>query len=126
MATTGSAFDGMENILLDHILNTTAYSPGTITVHLTTTLSTDAAHGTEVTGGSYTAKTITFQAASGGTANNNVVTWAGTMPACTVVGWYLTDSHGNNTLWGTLDTPRTLLAGDTFTLAANQITITAD
>jgi hypothetical protein len=115
----------MEDLLLDHILNTTAYTPGAVTVHLTTTLSTDAAHGTEVTGGSYAAKTITFQAASGGAALNNAVSWTG-MPACTVVGWYLTDSHGNDTLWGSLDTPQTMSAGATFTLAANQVTVTAD
>lgn len=114
------------NRALDHMLGTATYTPGACKLRLTTTAPTFTTLGTEVTGGSYTAggKAITFQAATNSQANNNVVTWTG-MPACTVVGWEIIDSTGQRNFWGTFTTARQLAAGDTFTVAANALDISA-
>jgi len=62
--------DYLENKLLDHALGTAAYTMPTVYVALYTSDPTDADTGTEVSGGGYARQTVTFNAASGGSASN--------------------------------------------------------
>lgn len=113
------------NRALDNILGTTAYHPTSIKIKFLTTASTDTTAGTEVSGGSYPAGglTITFQAASGRVAQNNQVTQTN-MPTCTVVGYEIVDgTTGDRLDYGTWNTARSLTLGDTYTVAANALTI---
>lgn len=124
---SGSASDYLENKLLDHALGTTTFTkPTTIYVGLYTVSPSDAAGGTEVTGGSYSRKTATFDAASGGSASNNAnIDFTG-MPACTVVAVGIFDSlsGGNLLFWSTLATSRTLTAGDAVRISTGALVVT--
>lgn len=116
--------DAAENALVDALFGTAAYTAGTpIKVALVTVIGTDAAAGTEVTGGSYARQTITFNAAAAGAASNSAAINFTGMPACTVVGVDIWNSAGTVRLaYGPLGTNRTLLAGDTFQIAAGALT----
>jgi hypothetical protein len=103
-------------------------------IALTTTAPTDAAAGTEVTGGSYARQTVTIGAASGTSpavaSNTNLISFAG-MPAVAgggVVGWDLYDSSGTpRRIWsGTFDAARTTNAGDVFEIAVGDLDLTQD
>ncbi len=128
--TTGALPDTMENMLLDGVLGTASYVATTTPVkaRLMTTNGNDSTNGTQVVGGSYVAQTVTFAAASGGaTANSGALNYTG-MPACTVTGIELWDSAGTpkRLFWGALPTPKVVNAGDTFQVAAGQITAAID
>lgn len=86
--------------------------------------------GTEVTGGSYARQTFTNNAgafttvSNGAKSNQNVITF----PTATA-GWGAVVALGihnqSGTLWAYVGiTPRTIDAGDTVSIAANQLTIT--
>jgi hypothetical protein len=82
-----------------------------------------SAAGTEVTGGSYSSKTIAFNAASGDSAAHTAdITFTG-MPAVTVVGVEIWDSAGTpvRLWWGALTSSRTTLSGDDLKFAAGSI-----
>lgn len=84
---------------------------------LVTANGTDAAAGTEVTGGSYARQSITFSAvtATGATDNSAAISFTN-MPAVTVVGVEIWDSTATPVRWwhGALAANKTLNAGDTF------------
>ncbi len=125
--------DYLENKLIDHIFRGQAYSaPATLYVALFTANPTDAAGGTEVTGGAYARVAITSSLANwagtqaaastaassgtGGTTSNN---GAVTFPAPTanwgvVTGFGIFDasSGGNLLIWGALSTNKTINNGD--------------
>ncbi|MCW2767564.1 MAG: hypothetical protein JWO11_3523 [Nocardioides sp.] len=114
------------NRLLDASLSTTAYTAPTtgMNLALVTVIGTNAAAGTEVTGGSYARQPIAFGAASAGSAaNSGVITFAA-MPAVTVVGIDIYDRNGTprRAWWGTI-TNKTLGSGDTLSFAIGSITI---
>ena len=119
--------DTIENQLLDALVGTSTYSvTGTIKLRLMTANGSDASAGTEVTGGSYVAQTITFTTAtSGAIENNTAISFTG-MPAVTVVGIEIYDSAGSpkRLLYGALTSPRTVTAGDTVQFASGAIDIT--
>lgn len=119
--------DTIENELLDALVGTSTYSvTGAIKLRLMTANGSDASAGTEVTGGSYVAQTITFTtAASGAIENNTAISFTG-MPAVTVVGIEIYDSAGSpkRLLYGALTSPRTVTAGDTVQFASGAIDIT--
>jgi hypothetical protein len=88
------------------------------------------ANGTELpTGGGYTsgtgAPTVTFAAASGGSASSNSAITVTNMPATTVVGVELWDSAGTpgRKWWGPLAASKTTNAGDTFSIASGSLTL---
>lgn len=131
-----AASNYLENKVLDHVLTATAYTqPSTRYLALFTNTSGNAANnlesGTltdEVSGGSYGRKTITFNAASGGsstsaatvtfdaaTANWGSITHVAVMDAATT---------GNVLFWGAVTTPKTIEIGDTFQVSAGNLTIT--
>lgn len=69
--------DYLENEILDHVFRNAAYTPvATVYLSLHTTVSSDSAAGTEVSGSGYARQSITFNAASGGVIDNsNVVSF---------------------------------------------------
>jgi len=118
--------DIIENQLLDALVGTSAYSVTTpIKLALVTANGSDSAAGTEVTGGSYARQTIAFDAASGGSIDNNAaISFAG-MPSCTVVGIEIYDSAGSpkRLAYGALTASRTVTSGDTVQFASGAITL---
>lgn len=118
--------DLAENALLDHLVGTASLTITTpIKLALVTATGTDAAAGTEVTGGSYARQTITFSAASSGQIANNAVISFTNMPACTVTGIDVYDSNGTpkRLFYGPLTASKTVAAGDTLQFAASSITL---
>ncbi|KOT94489.1 hypothetical protein ADK70_12480 [Streptomyces rimosus subsp. pseudoverticillatus] len=116
-----------ENRLLDWMFgNTTTAPTAPIKVALVTANGDDATAGTEVTGGSYSRKTITVAAAASGSVSNSADLLWTSMPACTVVGAEVWDSAGTPVRWAymPLDANRTVAAGDDFKIAAGGLTFT--
>jgi hypothetical protein len=116
------------NRLLDASLGVATYTAptGAMKLALETTTGTNAAAGTEVTGGSYARQTITFGAASAGSSTNTgSISFTG-MPAATVTGVEIYDSNGTpRRAWvGALTSSKTVGAGDTLSFAASSVTVT--
>ena len=117
-----------ENLIVDHVLGTASWTPSLpLKVRLMTANGSDSAAGTELgTSGGYTAggSTITFNAASGGSADNAAeIAWTN-MPACTLVGAEVWDSHGTpkRILHGAFaDGNKVVNAADTFRLPASSV-----
>ena len=118
--------DTIENQLLDALVGTSSYSVTTpIKLALVTANGSDSAAGTEVTGGSYARQTIAFDAASGGSIDNNAAISFTDMPSCTVVGIEIYDSAGSakRLAYGALTASRTVTSGDTVQFASGAITL---
>jgi hypothetical protein len=116
--------DIIENQLLDALVGTSSYTVTTpIKLALVTANGSDSAAGTEVTGGSYARQTIAFDAASGGSIDNNAAISFTGMPACTVVGIEFYDSAGSpkRLAYGPLTASRTVTSGDTVQFASGAI-----
>lgn len=114
----------LDNKILDHIALTASYTPTSpLKLRLMTANGSASAAGTEVTGGSYTSKTIAFNAASGGSASHTADITFTAMPACTVVGLEIWDSAGTpvRVWWTALTASRTLASGDSLTFPAASI-----
>jgi hypothetical protein len=154
-----SASNYLENKLLDHTLRNTSFSqPSTLTIALFAGTASDvlaaleagtgSRSGTgnwghyEITGGAYTRKTITFAAASGGsaasnanctfdtaTANYNNAAGSGSTITCIAVmdGAFTPDGStthtGNVLFYGALDNAKEVLSGDTFQITSGNLTI---
>ena len=118
--------DVAENLILDHFLGVTNYAfDSTIFVGLYTVAPTDSTSGTEVTGGSYIRKAITFASASAGaTSNTTDIDFTG-MPAATTVAIavHTAVTAGTMLMYGTLTTNKTTDAGDTLRIAATDLVI---
>jgi hypothetical protein len=125
----GNLTNYLENKLIDHFLGTTSYTmPADVYVALFTVAPSDAAGGTEVTGGSYARQIATFTAASSGaTSNDSNIDFTG-MPATTTVAIGIFDAltTGNMLLYGTLTTNKTTDAGDTLRIATGDLDISID
>lgn len=130
----GSLSDYAENKLLDHVFNT-AYTPAaTIYLALCTSDPTDAGTGASMNevadSNGYARKAITFAAAATraiaqtGTVTFDAVTGGGYGP---VTYWAVVDSGthgaGNMLAHGALSTPKTLVAGNTPSVASGQVTV---
>lgn len=117
--------DYAENALLDALVGTAGYTAGTpIKLALVTANGTDSAAGTEVVGGSYARQTITFNAGSAGTIDNDAIVSFASMPAATTVGIELWNSAGTNRLaYGALAANKTTGSGDTLEFAVGAITL---
>lgn len=116
--------------MLDWILVTGTPTRPTspLKARLTTTTGSDAAAGTEVSGGSYVSQTVAFTAASAGSTSNTALLSYTSMPACTVTAVEIWDSAGTPVrLWyGALTASKVLNAGDTFQIAAGSLTCSLD
>lgn len=133
-----AASNYLENKVLDHVLGNTTYTPAaTLYVALFTTSGTSQdvldrlEAGTltdEVSGGSYARKTVTFAAASGGSASNSsTVTFdAATANWGTVTHIAVVDAltSGNVLYYGALTASKTISTGDTFQVTSGNLTIT--
>ena len=119
----------LENALLNAVLRNTSYtSPSTVFVSLYTSDPTDAGSGTEVSGGSYARKAVTFGSPSNGVVTNNAavefdqataswgtVGYIGLMDAVTT---------GNLLFHTALTTAKTIESGDIFKIASGSLSVT--
>lgn len=125
----GNLTNYLENKLIDHFLGTTTYTkPSNVYVGLFTVAPTDAAGGTEVSGGSYARQAATFSASSNGSTTNNANVDFTLMPSATTVaiGIFDASTSGNMLLHGTLTANKTTDAGDTLRIATGSLTISID
>jgi len=125
----GNTTDVAELLMLDWINNVGSPTrPPGLSLRLMTANGSDSSAGTEVTGGSYAAQSVTFSAASGGATSNSADVNFASMPATTVVGVEVWDTSGTpRRLWyGALSASKTVNSGDTFTLTAGQLTLSLD
>ena len=120
-----------ENLVLDWVNSVgTPTRPTTpLKLALCTTAPTDAAAGTEVTGGSYARQNANLGAAASGAATNSAEIRFTGMPAVGgsgVTHVELWDSFTTPVrIWyGALATAKTVNAGDDFVIAAGQLTVT--
>lgn len=130
----GSFSDYLENELLDHVFNNSAFTgPTTLYVSLFTAAPTDAGGGTECTGGSYarvavTANTTNFPVASGGAVANGTTITFPTATAdwgtCVAFGIHDAASAGNLLVWADLTANKTVSNGDTASFAVGDLDIT--
>ena len=121
----------LENKLLDHTLKNTAYTPAvTIYLALFTSDPGEALTGTEVSGGAYARKSITFGTAVSGSSTNS----ADILFDIATANWG-TISHvavfdaltaGNMLYYGTLTTAKTINTTDQLKIAAGDLSITLD
>lgn len=119
----------LENALVNATLRNTTYtSPATVYVALFTTDPTDAATGTEVTGGSYARTSVAFAAPSNGASASNADC---TFPTCTStwgtvshIGIFDASTSGNLLYHTPLDTSKTIETGDIFKIASASLTVT--
>ena len=145
-AHAGALSDYLENKLIDHVFRGTAYTaPGTIYVALFTSACSDAAGGTEVSGGSYARPAITSSGSnwantqasgtgvssgtSGTTSNSGVINFA--TPSAgwgAVTHWGLYDAltSGNLLVCAALSTAKTINSGDSVSFAAGALTVQID
>lgn len=120
------------NNIIDASLATSAFTASTapIRCRLMTANGSATAAGTELTtGGGYTAgsgaPSLTFAAASAGSAASNSAVTVTNMPATTIVGVELWDSAGSpvRKWWGALTASKTVASGDTFSIASGSLTV---
>jgi hypothetical protein len=119
----------LENALINATLRNTAYSsPATVYVGLFTTDPTDAGTGTEVTGGSYTRKAITFGAPSNGVSVNSAAVEFDQATASwgTVTHFGILDAStsGNLLYHGALTASKVIDDGDVFKFASAAVSVT--
>jgi hypothetical protein len=119
----------LENALINGTLRATTFTaPTTIYVALFTSDPTDAGTGTEVSGGSYARKSITFGAPSGGVTQSNADV---TFDTCTAswgtvsfVGLYDALTSGNLLYHTALDIPKVIDTNDIFKINSGGLTVT--
>jgi hypothetical protein len=123
--------DYAEKLLLDYSMTTGSVTrPTAWYVALYTVAPSDSGGGTEVTGGGYARKTVTFAAATSGagtTSNSGDVSWTASGAAFgTVVAIGIHDAvTGGNLLWhGNMTASKTIADGDTLEFSAGNIDLT--
>ena len=119
----------LENALVNATLRNTTYtSPATVYVALFTTDPTDAASGTEVTGGAYARTSVTFAAPSNGASASNADC---TFPTCTStwgtvshIGIFDASTSGNLLYHTPLDASKTVDTADIFKISSGSLSVT--
>jgi hypothetical protein len=120
----------LENALLNATLRNTTYtSPATVYAGLFTTDPTEAGTGTEVSGGSYARKAITFAAPSNGVTTNSAAACefdqaTGSWGTITHFAIFDALTTGNMLYYGALTTSKTIASGDVFKFATSSVTVT--
>ena len=119
----------LENALINAVLRNTSYtSPTTVYAALFTSDPTDAGSGTEVSGGSYARKAITFGAPSNGVSvNSGSVEFdqaTGNWGTITHFAIFDAVSSGNMLFHGALTTSKTIETGDVFKFATSSVSVT--
>jgi hypothetical protein len=132
-----AASNYLENKVLDHVLKySTAPYTGVATLYLglfKNTSGNAAANleaGTlsdEISGGSYTRKTVTFASASSGASATDATVTFDTASAnwgtITHVAVLDASTSGNVLFWGAVTTSKTIETGDTFQVSSGNLTI---
>lgn len=121
----------LENKLLDHTLKNVAYaSPAAVYLGLFTSDPGEDKTGTEVSGGAYARKQVTFNSAANGNITNNAdVTFdIATANWGTVAHIAVFDAvtAGNMLYYGPLTTAKTINTSDQFKIATGDLTISLD
>lgn len=118
------------NKYLEALTGRTVYAAtvAPIKIKLCTAVGSDAAAGTEVAGGGYTAGgqgVTTWNAAASRQITNNTIVQYTNMPVATVTSIDATDSTGSpvRKFYGTLAASRTTASGDTLSFAAAAIVL---
>jgi hypothetical protein len=120
----------LENALINATLRNTTYtSPATVYAGLFTSDPTDAGSGTEVSGGSYARKAITFAAPSNGVTTNSAAACefdqaTGSWGTITHFAIFDALTTGNMLYYGALTTSKTIASGDVFKFATSSVTVT--
>jgi hypothetical protein len=122
--------DYLENEILDHILGTGAYTmPTTVYVGLSTGSFNDDNSGTELTGNNYSRQSISFGAASSGTASNDAAVEfsaaTGSWGTVSHFGIFDAASSGNLLIHGALTASKVIETGDILKIAIGDMDITA-
>jgi hypothetical protein len=122
--------DYLENEILDHILGTGAYTmPTTVYVGLSTGSFNDDNSGTELTGNGYARVSISFGAASSGTASNDAAVEfsaaTGSWGTVSHFGLFDASSSGNLLIHGALTASKVIESGDILKIAIGDMDITA-
>ena len=117
----------LENKLIEHTLRGIGYTPpAAVYVALYTDDPTDNDTGTELSGGGYARKLVTFGTATDGTVTTNadVIFAAATADwtAVTHVGIRDAATGGSLLFYGELSSSVTVVAGDNFRIAAGNLT----
>lgn len=131
----GSFSNDLEDLILDHVMGVSAFtSPTTVYIGLSTSTCDDtSASLTEPSGNGYARKAISFGAASSRaiTQDAQVDFDEATGAWGTVTDWFICD-HATNTNWGTdveylaygtLSTSRSIVSGNTPSIASGQVVI---
>jgi hypothetical protein len=119
----------LENALINATLRNTSYtSPSTVYVGLFTTDPTDAGTGTEVSGGSYARKSVTFGAPSNGVTTNSAAVEfdqaTGSWGTVTHIGILDALTTGNLLYHTALDVSKAIDTGDIFKIAIGSLSVT--
>lgn len=122
--------DYLENEILDHILGTGAYTmPSTVYVGLSTGSFNDNNSGTELSGSNYARKSISFGAASSGTASNDAAVEfnaaTGSWGTVSHFGIFDALTSGNLLIHGALTASKAIESGDILKIAIGDMDITA-
>ena len=122
--------DHLENEILDHILGTGAYTmPTTVYVGLSTGSFNDDNSGTELSGSNYARESISFGAASSGTASNDAAVEfnaaTGSWGTVSHFGIFDALTSGNLLIHGALTASKVIETGDILKIAIGDMDITA-
>jgi len=122
--------DYLENEILDHILGTGAYTmPSTVYVGLSTGSFNDDNSGTELSGSNYARESISFGAASSGTASNDAAVEfnaaTGSWGTVSHFGIFDALTSGNLLIHGALTASKVIETGDILKIAIGDMDITA-
>lgn len=121
----------LENKLLDHTLRNVSYTPpASVYLALFTSDPGEDRTGTEVSGGAYARKTVTFNAATNGTVTNN----ADVLFDIATANWgnishiavFDAATTGNMLYYGQLTTAKTINSSDQLKIAAGDLSINLD
>lgn len=129
-----AASDYLENKVLDHVLGGTAYTaPATLYLGLFTSNggleNNTAGSQTEISGGSYARKAVTFTVSGNTATNSATVTFdAATANWGTITHVAVMDAStsGNVLFWGAVTTSKTIESGDTFQVSSGNLSISLD
>lgn len=122
--------DYLERKLLDHALGTTTFTkPTNVYISLHTANPTEAGTGTEVTGGSYARKVMTFSGAATvssvtSASNASDIVWTA-LPSTTVTHVAIWDAltTGNMLYYAPLSASKVIAAGDGYTVSTGQLVV---
>lgn len=127
MASKKSSY--LRSKIVKHVKGEASFTmPTTLYLALYTTDPTIADTGTEVTGGSYVRKAISFAAESGGSGASNAAINFTSMPTTNVAFWGIRDAStaGNLLYFGNFDIVQAITSGQTFTINSGNVVITEE